>query len=197
MADPQTDWMLAVFRDRTTMAHERYYKHPIDRVWEAVTNTELDGRPLFSLGGPAEKTIGDTVTGFRPPSIVQHTFTNPYSSVRFELAEAHHLLPYGHVDATEGTGTHLWLIHFATPVADDGSHRAHEHPDRPAGLAAPWRSAFVAGLHEFLDHLGLWLDGRWGDEDNVAYHSTNAGRDQRARWVDFYRRYIEENCPPS
>ncbi len=177
MADPRTDWMVAIFRDRTTMAHERYYRHPIDRVWEAVTNTELDGRPLFSLGGPAEKTLGGTVTDLRPPHIVQHTFTDPDSSVRFELAEAHHLLPYQHVDATEGTGTHVWLIHSATPVL--------------------WRSEFVAGLHEFLDHLGLWLDGRWGDEDNDAYHGTNAGHDQRARWVDFYGRYIEENCPPS
>jgi hypothetical protein len=54
----------------------------------------------------------------------------------------------------------------------------------------------VAGLHEFLDQLGLWLDGRWFEPDNIAYHTTRAGHDQRARWIDFYRPYIRANCPP-
>lgn len=202
MSNPQTDWMLAVFRDRSTIAHERYYRHPIERVWAAVTTSDLQGRPLFSLGGPARREIGGTLTTNEAPNTVQYTFAHPESYVRFELAEAQHPLAYGHVDGALGAGTHVWLVQSYAPgtdaaLRDDANDDTDNGADRPAGPDSPWRPAEVAGFHEFLDQLGLWLDGRWFGDDNVAYHDTGAGHDQRARWVNFYRNYIRDNCPPA
>ncbi len=106
---------------------------------------------------------------FEPPAVLEYA-SPTLGDVRIELSESHHRLPYQHVDDVEGVGTHLWLLH---------------------SLDAPWPADVVAGLHEFLDHLGLWLDGNWQASDNDAYHHTGAGRDQRTRWVDFYGRLIE------
>ena len=185
MSNAQTDWMLAVFRDRATMVHERYFAHPIERVWEAVTTSELDGRPWLSLGKTVTKALEGRAVVFDPPRTVQYASVHPESALRFELRAGHHPQPYGHVDAAESTGTHLWLIHSCGPVdVVETPEDSYEGADLPAGPGRPWRPAGVAGLHEFLDQVGLWLDGRWFEPDNVAYHTTRAGHDQRARWID-------------
>ena len=73
-----------------TRSHERYYRHPIEQVWAAVTTSDLNGRPRFSLGGPAQREIGGHGHDQRAPHTVQYTFAHPESHVRFELAEAQH-----------------------------------------------------------------------------------------------------------
>ena len=64
-------------------------------------------------------------------------------------------------------------IHSCGPVdVVDTPEECYQGADLPAGPGRPWRPAGVAGLHEFLDQVGLWLDGRWFEPDNVAYHTT-------------------------
>ena len=78
---------LASFEDRYTMRHVREYPHPIESVFEAITNTDeinrwllpiavveprVGGRCAFSWGGPRGAAMEGTVTEFDPPTLVHY-----------------------------------------------------------------------------------------------------------------------------
>jgi uncharacterized protein YndB with AHSA1/START domain len=198
------DRMLAVFVDRTTMRHERDYPHPIELVWDAVTTDEhldawmlpvsrverrLGGTCSFSWGGPAEESIEGTVTAFDPPRLVRYTFGDERDYLQFEL------MP---IDS----GTRLQFTQSFAPGSgtDAGEDDAYPGSDRPAGDDTPWRPGFVAGFHEMLDQLPLFLDGRWTLDDTVAnvdgFADDPAGTDEHQQWIAIYREHIRETCPP-
>jgi uncharacterized protein YndB with AHSA1/START domain len=198
--------MLAVFLDRTTMQHERHYPHPVERVWEAVSTGEhldvwllpvtsvdarLGGRCSFSWGGPAEQAVEGEVTQCDPPKLIQYTFGHPLSFLRFELEPDE-----------VGTGTTLRFVQSFRPgeAVDGAEDGAYEGADRPAGTDTPWRPGFVAGFHEMLDQLDLYLAGRWTMDDtmrNLGAFETEGATPQHRHWIDVYRRHIRDTCPPT
>jgi uncharacterized protein YndB with AHSA1/START domain len=180
--------MLAVFLDRRTMRHERWYPHPIERVWEAVSSgahldawlvpvcqvdARVGGRCSFSWGGPSEAAEEGEVTVCDPPSAIQYTFGDPRSFLRFDLE-------------TDGDGTRLRFTQSFRPGEnDDQPDDAYDGADRPAGPDTPWRPGFVAGFHSMLDQLDGYLRG----DDRTA-------EDRHREWIDIYRAHIRDNCPP-
>jgi uncharacterized protein YndB with AHSA1/START domain len=196
------DSMLAVFVDRTTMRHDRTYPHTIELVWEAVTTSEhldvwllpvsrverrLGGVCTFSWGGPEEQSIVGEVTEFEPPRVIQYTFGDERSFLRFELAP-------------DGDGTRLSFTQSFAPEegTDTQEDAAYPAADRPAGPDTPWRPGFVAGFHQMLDELDLYLRGEWTEADraaDLAAHLANRPDSEHLRMIDIYRDHIREHCP--
>ncbi|HEY3140053.1 MAG TPA: SRPBCC domain-containing protein [Acidimicrobiales bacterium] len=190
---------LAVFVDRYTMQYTRRYPHPIELVWEAVTTSEhlnawllpvtrverrLGGRCSFTWGGPEEDgmQVGE-VTDFDPPRLVTYSFTEPVSSLRFDLEP----------DGSDGT----WLrFTLAWPVgASDNEPEDYPGGDLPAGPDTAWRPGFLAGFHGMLDDLALFLDGHWtiaNREAEIAAYPTP----KLQALIDQYRTHLRSHCPP-
>ena len=196
-----SDSMLAVFVDRHTMRHERVYDHPIERVWEAVSQGEhldvwmlpvsrvdarVGGRCSFSWGSPEERAIVGEVTECDPPRVIQYTFGDRRSFLRFELTP-------------KGEGTRLVFTQSFRP----GEH-SEPNPDgsddwgadQPGGPDTPWRPGFVQGFHRMLDHLPQYLEGTWTAAD-LAAGLAAAPTDEDLAWVETYRRHIRDTIPAS
>lgn len=154
---------------RYVLRFRRRFKHPIENVWDAITNperikewmgevdVELDlvegGRFSTRTTGPPELVEAiiaeagegtlvahDTVLCVDPPVLFEHTFGGDAGSIaRWELRR-------------DGDGTRLTLLHTEPPGFDLA--------DRPRDLA---------GWHTLLDLLGSaldrkpmpWLKERW------------------------------------
>ena len=133
---------LATFDDPWTMRYSRFYPHPIEAVWAAVTEAEqlevwfapacgvsveprLGGRCAFAFGS-ADQVHDGTITEFDPPRIVHYQLAG--SSLRFEL------------EAVDG-GTKMDFVHAFEPRDGD-----------------PWHPDFVVGFHLMLDQIGPLLD---------------------------------------
>jgi uncharacterized protein YndB with AHSA1/START domain len=196
---------LARFLDRWTLVYERTYRHPIGRVWEAVTTAEhleawmlpetrvdarLGGACAFGWGGPAdaEGATHPTITVFEPPTAVQYTDEDG-SFMRFDLRAVE-----------DGRATELaFTLHFLPGKADT----AEDYPggDLPAGRDTAWRPGVVAGFHEMVDQLAGFLAGTWTLADNLeglrAFETDPAGDATHQRWVEVYRAHIREHCPPA
>jgi len=191
---------LATFSDRRTLHYDRRYPHSIDLVWEAVSTAEhLDvwllpvcdverragGRCSFTWGGPADEGGSDvgTVTVFDPPNAIQFTMNDGF--MRFDLER-------------DGDGTRLRFTHSFVPGAAI-EPAEYDGSDQPAGPDTPWRPGFVAGFHQMLDQLDLYLRGDWTASDR-AHHLEEmiAGRPdaEYLRLIDVYREHIRDNCPP-
>jgi uncharacterized protein YndB with AHSA1/START domain len=145
---------LATFLDRHTMRHVRIYAHPIERVWEAITDDEQVskwmGFPVrFDLreggickwGGDASYWTSKIVR-LEPPTLMEH------EGLRFEL--------FPHPDGTRFEFTQSFAAgrDYGGEVPDDLGG------DLPGGLDTPWRPGFVGGFHTAFDGLGEVLAGR-------------------------------------
>lgn len=143
---------LATFVDRHTMRHVRIYPHPIERVWEAITDDEQVskwmGFPVtFDLreggvctwGGEASYWTS-TIVRLEPPTLMEHR------GLRFELSP--------HPDGTKFEFTQSFLPGrtYEEVPGDLGG-------DLPGGLDTPWRPGFVGGFHTAFDGLGEVLAG--------------------------------------
>jgi uncharacterized protein YndB with AHSA1/START domain len=191
------DQPLGEFSDRYTFKYERYYPHPVERVWRAVTNADdLDawmmpsnfveaspgGRFGFGFGGPVEEALQGTIGDFRENEVVDYGFDDG-SRMRFELR-------------ADGSGTHLTFIHaFRGPGT-----AMEDHPggDLPGGPDTPWRPGFMAGFYRCLESLGLYLDGRWRLEDSVASVERSKRGDHDPVWlglVEEYREHVIATIP--
>ena len=183
---------LATFDDALTARYVRNYPHPIDIVWEAVTNAEhldiwlapacgvvvdprLGGRCEFWFGGPnpviADHEADDrstwahagTITEFVSPRVVHYQLAD--SALRFELTP---------IDG----GTQLVFLHsfspdFRAPHLTAGADVSYE---APGGPDSPWRPGFMAGFHVMLRQLGAYLDGSRTAEDARPYiEAVHAG----------------------
>ena len=107
------------FEDRWTLAYERTYPHPIERVFRAVSEEEhlsawmlgphrVDhregGRFTFTLGGVESPGI---ITRLEAPSVVEFTFFGlPPTRLRFELV------------AIDADTTNLTMFHHWGPLPD-------------------------------------------------------------------------------
>ena len=196
------DSPLAVFTDRFTLHYDRHYTHSIELVWEAVSTSEhLDvwllpvsrverregGACSFSWGEPPDHpntTVGE-VTVFDPPKSIQYTTKDGF--MRFDLEP-------------DGEGTMLRFTHSFRPGALTEPAADYPGSDQPAGPDAPWRPGFVAGFHQMLDELDLYLSGKWTAADRARdLEGMRAGRPhpEHLRLIDVYRDHIRGHCPPA
>lgn len=153
---------LASFIDRSTMRYVRVYPHPIELVWQALTDPKevagwfLPARSERRVGGSfafgsAAPYIQGLIERMEPPRLVQYGYASaPWTSgaptsgafMRFEL------------ESVAG-GTRMTFTHHLLPahdvVADDLGG------DLPAGPGTAWRPGFVGGWHLFIDALGRYL----------------------------------------
>jgi uncharacterized protein YndB with AHSA1/START domain len=200
---------LATFDDTRTMRYQRFYPHPIDDVWDAVTDAEqldiwfapacgvvverrVGGRCAFAYGSAMAKAYEGTVTQYEPPNVVHYQLEG--SSMRFEL------------EAVDG-GTRLDFIHaFDLGVVDPDIDPA----ELPAGPGTPWHPGFCAGFHEMLDQLGGMLGGTWtladaepfidavatgGDVHALMEYQPAEVRRHHEALEARYRVHIAANCP--
>jgi uncharacterized protein YndB with AHSA1/START domain len=204
---------LGTFVDRYTMRFERFYPHPVERVWEALTSAEaLDawmmpinhvdaraGGPFsFSFGGPddAQPEIDPESTDFRTSfhgkigdfrenEVVDYLFDNG-SGMRFVL------------EAVQG-GTKLAFIHSFTPA--DAFEAFPDDPggDLPGGPDTPWRPGFQAGFHICLDNLATWLEtGHPTAAETMEGIRRGEQGDHDERWLELcvvYRNHTKEMIP--
>lgn len=196
---------LATFDSRHAMRYVRFYPHPIERVWEAVTTAEqldiwlvpictveprLGGRCSFSWGSPAAAALIFEITEFEPPERVTYAGVDG-GTISFILERA----PGG----TQMTFIHAFKPGTVLPPLDD------EWADQPAGDDVPWRPGFTAGFHDFLDQLGHFLAGRWTYEHaRAGIEAVRAGRPfpqhmtpEYIELLEAYRTLIREQCPPA
>ena len=186
---------LATFDDAWTMRHTRLYAHPIERVWQAITDdAQLNrwllrrvavdaregGRCSFTWGGDAEQ-VG-VVRDLDPPRRVVYDLETSFMT--FELEE---------VDE----GTQLVFLHRFLP----GAHiepQDFDGGDQPAGTDSPWRPSFSQGFHVMLDALGMLLDDEAPAFENVLewLGATGQNADEIVdRHVTIYREHIRNSCP--
>ena len=174
---------LATFVDRYTMKHVRIYPHPIDRVWDAITDDEQVSTwmgfevhfPDLHVGatctwGPLDGPYFTTeIVAIDPKTLIEHR------GMRFELSE--------HPDGTK----------FVFTQSFPRGETYEEWPDDlggdlPGGLDTPWRPGFVGGFHSSFDGLGDVLDGREPDaepDDRTFVAIVDEWAKQRVRQGEF------------
>ncbi|MBV9040732.1 MAG: SRPBCC family protein [Acidimicrobiia bacterium] len=150
---------------------ERVYPHPIEEVWDAITNPariakwwlpfdadiELDLRPggkyELRAKGPEAMEISWTVVRVEPPTLFEHTHSDIGGNIR-------------------------WMLH------DEGGATRLELVQTPADRNAVIEMGFIVGLHMSLDRLGRDLDGvadnPW-DWDVEAVHKERYAENGLAR----------------
>ena len=154
------------FVDRETIRFVRRSPHPVELVWEMLTEpkhlkawfmtAQLDLRVggRFAFGHAEDPHLAGVIIALEPPTVI-------------EFANTTTLRAYGYVDATErlrfelasvGDGCLLvFTQHF--PADTIGQSGDFEGSDVPAP-GTPWRTGFLAGYHHFLERLGRYLDDR-------------------------------------
>jgi len=152
----------ARFIDRHTIEFVRFYPHPIERVWRAVTDASeiaawffsparVEARPggAYALGGPASDFRG-VVQAVEPPRLVRYGGPAPHGPEgywQFELEDA-------------PGGTRMKFVQHSQPGFWSNAHGwPADPPDHPAGELNPWRPATLGGWHAAFDHLGDRMDG--------------------------------------
>lgn len=187
---------LASFEDRYTMRHVREYPHPIESVFEAITDADelnqwllpiaevepwVGGRCAFTWGGPRGTAMEGRVSEFDRPRLVQYELLGGF--LRFEL------------EALGSNRTRLVLRHRIELTGVD--------------TLALWPPDVVSGFDEMVDALGEVLAGT-RDQRQVAdvMSQCEAGtidvwmanrpsewHAERARAQAVYREHILANCP--
>ncbi len=136
--------------EHATIAFERRYGHPIELVWDALTNPEhlarwymtkarLDARAGGSIdyvSGISQFHVTGKILTWDPPRVFEHEWN----------VEPREFLPKGERSVVR------WEL---TPDGDGTILRiTHRH------LTAQTAKGFVSGTHAFLDRLGDELGGR-------------------------------------
>lgn len=166
--------------EQVVLRFERHLKHPVEKVWDALTDPERRGEWLapgtveLRPGGRAELSFATapstangtvlrgSVRAVDPPRLLEYTWTTEAGDeepVRWELCP-------------EADGTRLVLTHtLRRPVAPTGGLDVQN-------VAA----GYLAGWHGHLDRLALLLAGR-----TTTY--------SLATWADLYVRYLGASRP--
>jgi uncharacterized protein YndB with AHSA1/START domain len=164
---------------------ERHLKHPVEKVWAALTDPERRGEWLAlgpiepRPGGQAELTVADAPTSQErtdhngavraadPPRLLEFVWTTEGGAeepVRWELFP-------------EADGTRLILTHTVRRPIPLGFGLNVQNSVMERRLAGS-----LAGWHGHLDRLSLLLDGQ-----PVVY--------SLADWADLYVRYLAASRP--
>lgn len=167
------DPKLGTFIDRYTFRYEREYRHPPERLWEALTTAEhmnawlmptnrieakLGGRFLFTFGGPSDPGAwSGTITAFTPPNVVEYTFDLDVATGEKPQPRARSRRMRFELHPFEG-GTRLYFIHsFPHDFRQDPSSAVGG--DLPGGPDTPWRPGFMSGFLLALIDLDAHVAG--------------------------------------
>jgi len=146
---------LARFIDRFTVEYVRTYPHPIERVWQAITDPAEFGRWFIrgrlELRAGGEYWFGDDgftgkVSAVDPPRFIR--FAGPTGDTgyfQYELAPA-------------PGGTRMRFVQHFPPEGVYTEVEGDLGGDLPVP-GTPWKPGFVGGWHEFWDALADYLDG--------------------------------------
>ena len=153
MADAE----LARFIDRWTMEYVRFYPHPIERVWRAITDPDELARWFIP------PTNWDLVVN------ADYRFHDDGFSGKIEALEPPTRIRFGNAAADSGYfeyqlseapgGTRMRFINHFSPEGAYAQTPDDLGGDLPGGPGTPWKPGFVGGWHEFWDALGDHLDG--------------------------------------
>lgn len=144
--------------DQTIIRFERELDHPVETVWETITDQQRmrgwlseDATVDLRVGGTVrmnDHEIDSTVVALEPPHVFEYGWSGPHwdgGTVRWELAAA-------------GSGTRLVLTHRMNSMSEEEAEGFKQRfPDLPEG----WEpvSSTLAGWHTILDRLVPALDG--------------------------------------
>jgi uncharacterized protein YndB with AHSA1/START domain len=142
----------------TVVRFERRIEHPIEAVWEAIATpagikgwlgrAELELEKNASVRLQFDKTVGNvvegTVTEVDPPRVLEYTFGQPDSILRWELSES-------------GPGATLLTLTHTLPTAE---HRAK--------TAAGWHTLLDMIPEAIAGRDPQWSQERW-DEVHQQY----------------------------
>lgn len=210
---------LATFVDRNTMRHVRVYPHPVERVWDAITDEEQVSKwmgfevhfPELRVGatctwGPLDGAYFETeIVAIDPKTLIEHR------GMRFELSPHPDGCRFEFTQSFEPGQTY-------EEIPDDLGG------DLPGGLDTPWRPGFVGGFHSAFDGLGRVLDGlppdhgeepkdelfgaivdEWAKQRVAQGHLTQEAADTYRRQLrsvavwnelnEVYRKHIRETIP--
>lgn len=195
---------LATFVDRYTMRHVRVLPHPIERVWDAITDDKqvsawMDFQCTFDvreggrcIWGPPDGAYFETTIGrLEPMTLIEHVGgdTHPAGGyMRFELKP--------HPD-----GCRFEFTQHFVPGQDWESYPDDLGGDIPGGPGTPWRPGFVGGFHSGFDALEKVLDRRppheaWEPSDQLFGRLVDAWLEQKVHnkelSEDVARRYGRE-----
>lgn len=150
---------LARFIDRYTIEYVRFYPHPIERVWRAITDpTEISAwfwTASFELKVGGAYVFGDDRSDLR--GVI--TALDPPRLIRFGGPEPHGKDGYMQFELTaQRRGTRMVFTQHSTP----GFFRKPDWPADPAELGEtnPWRPGTLSGWHVSFDQLGDLIDGK-------------------------------------
>ncbi|HEY3799130.1 MAG TPA: SRPBCC domain-containing protein [Caulobacteraceae bacterium] len=156
-----TEAELARFIDRDTVEYVRTYPHPIERVWNAITDPAqmsdwfgpLQFEPRLGSAWVAlweeDSPFKGVITAFEPPRLVR--FGSPHINAvnywQFELESV-----------TGGTRMVFTQLIRSSDYVNVHNWPA-DPPEHPAGERNPWRPGTLSGWHRSFDHLGVLMDG--------------------------------------
>ncbi len=144
-----TEEKLGQLVDRYTVRYERFYPHPVERVWRAVTTgSSLDAWMMpanridaweggrFWMGFTEGEDAGyyGTIGEFREHAVVDYVFDNG-ERMRFEISRVN-------------GGTKLVFVHSFTP----------EIETEMGSMDVPFQHGLLAGWHMCLGNLAGFLD---------------------------------------
>jgi uncharacterized protein YndB with AHSA1/START domain len=141
-----------------TLRFERDLKHPIEKVWDALTNNSAikewladDGDIELREGGRVrlkDHEIDSTIVDLDPPRVIEYGWRGPHydgGTVRWEL------------QPTE-SGTRLELTHRVDVMSPE---KAEEFKQRMPDLPEGWEPlpSTLAGWHSILERFMAAVDG--------------------------------------
>jgi uncharacterized protein YndB with AHSA1/START domain len=150
------DGKLRELENGVELRFERDFRHPVDKVWAALTTPEklrdwlADGEIDLRVGGRVYlkgDEIESTITELDPPRVIQYGWKSQKwdgGEIRWELTP------------NDG-GTHLTFTHVFTPMSAAEAEEFRANNEVPEGWD-PLPST-LAGWHSILARLSSALDG--------------------------------------
>ena len=179
---------LATFIDRWTMEYVRFYPHPIERVWRAITDP-VELAQWFIRPTKWELTVGAAYRMHDDGFSGKILAVEPPTLLRLGNAAADGGYNEYQLSTAPG-GTRMRFINHFSPEGTYAKTPDDLGGDLPGGPGTPWKPGFVGGYHAFWDQLGAFLDGA----------DIRTGRHTPARWNELnkiYRKHIKATIPPA
>ena len=163
------DKTLARFIDRFTLEYVREYPHPIQRVWQAISDpAEIsvwfwDAQFQLEVGahyvfGPDDHDFKGVITVVEPPTLLRLSgplVHGPSAYLEFRLEPT-------------PTGTRLTFVQHSEPGFWRKPEWPIDPPDLEEGPGLPWRPGTLSGWHSAFDWLGDVMDAKPRDEERRA-----------------------------
>ena len=176
---------LARFIDRETIEYSRFYPHPIERVWHAISDPRhisiwfwtakfepRIGAP-YRFGGDDSEMDG-IIAAVDPPRLLRFAGPRahgPEAYMQFEL------------EPVEG-GTRMIFVQHSTPGFLSRPEWPADPADHPAGDKNPWRPGTLSGWHVAFDRLAEWLN-----------RARNPHRTPESELQNLYREHMRATQP--